>query len=114
MSSAPAHSLSPVTDSRLRQSLLSVVSNYQLGNDRIGDAIRQAIVRFDPDTSFDGLDGLPEGIFNAGDGRFEVVGSLFLKFPNGDPAETARAIIKARYEDGEARIEDIVLRMPNT
>jgi hypothetical protein len=114
MSSAPAHSLRPVTDSKLRQGLLRAVSSYELRNDRIGKAIKQAIARFDPDTSFDGLDGLPEGIFDAGDGKFEVVGSLFLKFPNGDPAETARAIIKARYEDGKARIEDIVLRMPNT
>lgn len=113
MSDTSAHTLTRLTDHDRRTRILRAIVGYRPGNNPLGASLRSAIRRYDAETSFDGLDGLPEGIFATPDGGFEAVGSLYLKFPDGNPAESARAIIRGRFRGEEAVIESIIPRMPN-
>lgn len=113
MSNTSAHTLTRLTDRDRRTRILRAIVGYKPGKDPLGASLKTAIRRYDAETSFDGLDGLPEGIFATPDGGFEAVGSLYLKFPDGNPAESARAIIKGRFKGEEVVIDAIIPRMPN-
>jgi hypothetical protein len=94
--------------------VLDAIVEYSPQQDKTGRNLLRKIKKFDSETFFDGLDTFPEGVFKTVDGHFEAVGTIFLKFENGHPANSVQAIIKGRIEPGKkAVIEDIDVQIPN-
>ncbi len=93
-------------------SVLDTIADYSPNTHQSGKRLLQQIKQFDGELEFDGLDTFPEGVFKTQDGGFEAVGTIFLKFADGNPADTIEAIIRGRITGSRAEIEEIDPQIP--
>lgn len=115
MQSAPTRHLDrfDVGENESYYSVLDAIADYSPHGHPGGSELVKKIREFDGEVEFDGLDTFPEGVFKTPNGGFEAVGTIFLKFSNGHPADTLQAIIRGRIIGSRAEIEDIDLQIPN-
>ncbi|MDX3930144.1 MAG: hypothetical protein QHC90_30740 [Shinella sp.] len=96
-------------DSDRKVAVIDAINEYDLSNSPEWVRLDGLSTR----TEFDSLDAVPEGIFDAGNGVFEAVATLYvvLHYGNGSDSirstETFPAHVKGHFEDSAVKIDDV-------
>jgi hypothetical protein len=102
--------LRPFDDGALTSAVIKAVSNYDLAHDR---AALQPLDHLSSRIEIDGLNAAPEGVFDAGGGRFQAAATLFVTLSYGDDPdplasrESLAVYISGHFEGAVPRIDHV-------
>ena len=101
------HILRPLTNSSQRAAVIDAVGGYDISSDPAWSELDVLSTH----TQFDSIEVVPEGIFDAGNDRFEAVATVYvvLNYGSGDDAlqttETFPAHISGHFEGSSASVD---------
>jgi hypothetical protein len=102
--------LRPFDDGALTSAVIKAVGNYDLAHDR---AALQPLDHLSSRIEIDGLNAAPEGVFDAGGGRFQAAATLFVTLSYGDDPdplasrESLAVYISGHFEGAVPRIDHV-------
>ncbi len=105
------HILRPVTNSGQRAAVINAVGGYDISSDPAWSELDALSTH----TQFDSIEVVPEGIFHAGNDKFEAVATVYIVLNYGDgedaiqTTETFPAHITGHFEGSSASVDRVDL-----